>query len=94
MPKPSPLTEIRRLQRSCNPQGSPITAETLQTYLSREQQAEVVELLNRGPTVWERRYPPLPQHAAQVAEVVVRCSGELAEVVLKPLTPAPSTASR
>lgn len=66
MPKPSPLAEIRRLQRSRQPQGSPITAEALQTYLSREQQAEVVELLNRGPTAWERRYSPVEAQAAVV----------------------------
>lgn len=73
--------------------GRPVSAELLEAYLNRDDRREVALLLRDGPANWERCYSPLPQHAAQVAQVVVRCIGELAEVVLEPIAPSPSTAS-
>jgi hypothetical protein len=57
--------------------------------LSREHQLEVTNLLNDGPTDWERSYSPLPSFARSTAAVIVRCTGESAVVELVPLAEQP-----
>jgi hypothetical protein len=83
MPRANPLREIKRLQTPA-PGPLPLTAELLDRYLSAEQSKEVVGLLRDGPTSWQRRYKPQPEHAAHVAELLIACAGDLATVELLP----------
>lgn len=55
-------------------------ADTLMNdYLSRDDWHDVALLLRDGPTSWERSYPPLPEMANLVAELVDRCDGDRVE---------------
>lgn len=62
------------------------SSNLLLTYLSKEDQIDVFRLLQAGPGNWERRYPPVPEHAGQVAQVVVSCNGHLTQVAVEPVT--------
>lgn len=75
-----------RQQRLSPPRSVALTKEAITTYLSRDQQREVVTLLRYGPQHWERRYQPTPAHSATVAQVVLRCAGEAASIELIPHT--------
>jgi hypothetical protein len=83
MARSNRLSEIKRLQ-AAGRGPRPLTAELLERYLSAEQAIEVVGLLRDGPTSWQRRYKPRPEHAAHVAEVAIACSSDLTTVELLP----------
>lgn len=67
------------------PSGTvPVSAELLETYLSRDDQVSIVSLLRDGPPSWERRFQPVPEQSNTVAAVLIRCSGDLTTVELLP----------
>lgn len=67
------------------PKPVALSADLLKTFLSRDDQIEVANLLTKGPADWERRYSPVQAFAATTSAVIVRCAGEVAVVELVPL---------
>lgn len=63
-----------------------LSLRILETYLTKEQNIEVTNLLLNGPNHWQRSYLPVPEKADLTAEVLITCQGDLAWICLVPKT--------
>jgi hypothetical protein len=67
-----------------------ISSHFLAMYLSVEHSKEVALLCMGDIPSWERRYPPVEEHAGTVKEIFVACYGDLALVGIVPFSNSPN----